>query len=353
MPQQIATTVYRLADARVLFAVRITDRGPEPLYTRVSDEGVAVAYTDEREAEADLPDGYKLYEIGVSEYIEQLPPGFGLLIDPRAKSPVYIPAKDRDAVVRAAAPFPPGANVRIGHPKTEPTELLRLAIRNLANVPAARRALPPGTGLKIDGGAGPGFSVDAQALDGFRRIAPPTGTEPDLTFDPYPPHLIPMVDDAFAAARAAGARYLVAAWATAGGTSGHGERQVARAAGDRPWLRPKRRPRGRPGRRCDCHCSRSKRGPARHRAADRAGNRLGHRGIGRAERDRHCSRKSGFADVVTTPSTSRRTVPLDHPWFRGAAVFCSVPEAASLVTKNSITPTTSGPPQGTLRCRQT
>lgn len=139
MPNSITSSIYRLADATVLITVERTQRGPVLLYTTVSDEPAAVAYTDVDEAKADMPDGYHLYQIPVAELVAKLPAGYGLVIDPRAKTPVHIPAAARTMIADAALPFPPGATVRIGLPRDEPAELLRRAVENVADVAEVRR----------------------------------------------------------------------------------------------------------------------------------------------------------------------------------------------------------------------
>lgn len=138
--QPVVGSVYRLADMVVLFTVTVGERAPRPLVTEVSGQVAVVAYTDEREADADRPPGGTTYQVQVSELLADLPDGVGLVIGPRAPSPVYIPAADREAVIRAALPFPTGARVRLGEPKTEPVAVLDAIRGALAAQPGVLRA---------------------------------------------------------------------------------------------------------------------------------------------------------------------------------------------------------------------
>lgn len=140
MSGSIASSPYRLADSHVLIAVAMTERGPEPLCAQAGDEIVAVAYTDPAEAKADAPDTHRVFSIQVAELLEQLPAGMGVVIDPRSPSPVHVPAAARPALIDAARPFPPGAEVRIGDPMEEPVELLE-ALRSVARGAAQLRRL--------------------------------------------------------------------------------------------------------------------------------------------------------------------------------------------------------------------
>jgi hypothetical protein len=124
MTRSIASSVHRLADTYVLIAVATTPRGPEPLCTRVGDEVVAVAYTDQAEAEADRPDTHKLFSIQVADLLGQLPPGVGALIDPRSPSPIHVSAASKAAVIDAGKPFPFGSSIAIGDPAREPKKLV-------------------------------------------------------------------------------------------------------------------------------------------------------------------------------------------------------------------------------------
>jgi len=110
---ELTTLVFRLADSTVLIGVTDSDRGPEPLFTEVSGQPCAVAYTDPEEIRRDLPDGYRLYQIPVPLLLSQLPPGCGLIIDPRAASPLYVAADERELVLAASVPFPAGAFIQI------------------------------------------------------------------------------------------------------------------------------------------------------------------------------------------------------------------------------------------------
>ena len=136
----IASSIYRLADAMVLFAVTQGEHAPQALTTLVSGQVSVVAYTDEQEADRDSPPGYKVYQVQVSDLLRDLPGDAGLVIDPRAPAPVYIPPTDREKVIRAALPFPTGARIRIGQPKTEPVAILDAIRRNAPSERSIRRA---------------------------------------------------------------------------------------------------------------------------------------------------------------------------------------------------------------------
>ncbi|WP_069467540.1 hypothetical protein, partial [Actinacidiphila rubida] len=105
--------VFRIADSTVLIGVKATDRGPELMYTDVGDTVCAVAYTDPEEIRRDLPDGYRLFQITVPDLLRRLHPGCGLLIGPRAASPLMVMPYEREAVLAASVPFPAGAPIRI------------------------------------------------------------------------------------------------------------------------------------------------------------------------------------------------------------------------------------------------
>jgi hypothetical protein len=105
--------IFRIADSNVLIGVKSTDRGPELMYTDTGDQVCAVAYTDPEEIRRDLPDGYRLFQITVPELLQRLAPVCGLVINPRATSPLVVMPWERDAVIAAGRPFPAGAPVRI------------------------------------------------------------------------------------------------------------------------------------------------------------------------------------------------------------------------------------------------
>jgi hypothetical protein len=136
----IASSIYRLADAMVLFTVTEGEHAPRALTTLVSGQVAAVAYTGEQEADRDCPPGYKVYQVQVSDLLRDLPDDTGLVIDPRTPSPVYIPPADKEKVIRAALPFPTGARIRLGQPKTEPVAALDAIRRNLPSGHSIRRA---------------------------------------------------------------------------------------------------------------------------------------------------------------------------------------------------------------------
>lgn len=139
MSAPLASSLYRLAATEVLIAVAQTGQGPEPLVTDISGESAVVAWTDLEQARADAPDTHRLFSLPVAELLAQLPPHAGLVVDPRAGSPVHVAAASKDAVVEAARPFPAGAPTRIGDPAEEPTELLDRLRAAAASVPGLRR----------------------------------------------------------------------------------------------------------------------------------------------------------------------------------------------------------------------
>lgn len=139
MTAPYASSLYRLADTEVLLAVAQTGQGPAPLFTEVSGEPAVVAWTDLEQARADVPDTHQLFSLPVAELLAQLPAHAGLVVDPRAGSPVHVAAASKAAVIEAATPFPAGAPTRIGDPAQEPVELLT-ALRSAAPaVPGLRR----------------------------------------------------------------------------------------------------------------------------------------------------------------------------------------------------------------------
>ncbi len=135
----IASSIHRLADSEVVIAVANSLEGPAPLFTEVEGETTCVAWTDVDEARAELPQTHRLFSIGVAELLRQVPPGVGLLVDPRAPSPVHLPADRRQEVLDAARPFPAGAQIALGEPAEEPAELLQAVRDGAATVPALRR----------------------------------------------------------------------------------------------------------------------------------------------------------------------------------------------------------------------
>jgi hypothetical protein len=123
--------VFRIADSIVLIGVKPTDRGPELMYTDVGDTVCAVAYTDPEEIRRDLPDGYRLFQITVPELLKRLHPACGLLIGPRAASPLMVMPYERDAVMAASLPFPAGAPIRIKKRGVPQRPLLKAALRRI------------------------------------------------------------------------------------------------------------------------------------------------------------------------------------------------------------------------------
>jgi hypothetical protein len=138
LPVEATPLIFRIADSTVLIGVRATERGPEPLFTEVSGEPCAVAYTHPEEIRRDLPDGYRLYQIPVPLLLAQLPPGCGLVIDPRAVPPLYVAADERDVVLAASLPFPAGAFIRIKSGADEQPALLAAALPRI-EVTSVRR----------------------------------------------------------------------------------------------------------------------------------------------------------------------------------------------------------------------
>lgn len=131
--------VFRIADSTVLIGVKPTERGPELMYTDVGDTVCAVAYTDPAEIRRDLPDGHRLFQITVPDLLERLHPACGLLIGPRAASPLMVMPYERQAVLTAALPFPPGAPVRIKKQGVPQPALMKAALPRLTATPGVLR----------------------------------------------------------------------------------------------------------------------------------------------------------------------------------------------------------------------
>lgn len=123
--------VFRIADSTVLIGVKPTGRGPELMYADVGDTVCAVAYTDPEEIRRDLPDGYRLFQITVPELLRRLHPACGLLIGPRAASPLMVMPYERDAVMAASLPFPAGAPIRIKKHGVPQRALMKAAQRRI------------------------------------------------------------------------------------------------------------------------------------------------------------------------------------------------------------------------------
>lgn len=135
----IASSIYRLADSDVLIGVATTLAGPTPLFTDVEGEIACVAYTDESEARADLPQTHELFSIEVTELLRQLPSHVGLVIDPRAPAPVYLPADGKQGVLDAGGAFPAGVQIAIGEPAQQPTALMAAIAAAGPGLPGLRR----------------------------------------------------------------------------------------------------------------------------------------------------------------------------------------------------------------------
>jgi hypothetical protein len=138
-PSPNPTLLYRLADSTVLIGVQQTEAGPQPLLTQVGGEPCAVAYTNPEELRRDLPEGYRMYQLTVPELLAELPPVCGLVVNPRAPSPVYVSADRREAVIEAGRPFPAGATIRVLPGGDEQPRLLAAALGDLKAIPALRR----------------------------------------------------------------------------------------------------------------------------------------------------------------------------------------------------------------------
>lgn len=123
--------IFRIADSTVLIGSKPTDHGPELLYTQAGDTLCAVAYTDPEEIRSDLPEDYRLFQITVPDLLQRLHPDCGLLINPRAASPLMVMPYERDAVLTAALPFPPGAPIRLKRSADEQPRLLAAALPRL------------------------------------------------------------------------------------------------------------------------------------------------------------------------------------------------------------------------------
>jgi hypothetical protein len=131
--------IFRIADMWVLIGVKDTDKGPELMYADVGDQVCAVAYTDPAEIRRDLPEGYRLNQITVPDLLERLHPAIGLLIGPRAASPLTVMPWERDAVLAAGLAFPPGAPVRIETGGDRPpAKLLGPALPRLKKIAGVR-----------------------------------------------------------------------------------------------------------------------------------------------------------------------------------------------------------------------
>jgi hypothetical protein len=126
--------VFRIADSSVLIAVKATDRGPELMYTEVGDTLCAVAYTDPEEIRQDLPEGYRLFQITVPELLRRLHPECGLLIGPRAASPLMVMPYERAAVLAASLPFPAGAPIRLKKHGAPHRALMKAVLPRLEDV---------------------------------------------------------------------------------------------------------------------------------------------------------------------------------------------------------------------------
>lgn len=132
-------TMYRLADSIVHLIVAPTPDGPQPMVRELDGTSYAIGYVQEKGALRDLPDGAEIFRIQVGDLVGQLPEGIGLWLDPEGIAPVLIPAADREAIARAAQPFPPGAQVRLGEAVNAPAEFVAALRRHAQHVPPLRR----------------------------------------------------------------------------------------------------------------------------------------------------------------------------------------------------------------------
>ncbi|MCW2506038.1 MAG: SseB protein C-terminal protein [Actinomycetia bacterium] len=130
--------IFRIADSFVLIGVKDTENGPELMYADVGDQVCAVAYTDPEEIRRDLPAGYHLYQITVPKLLERLHPAIGLIIGPHAESPLTVMPWERDAVLAAALPFPPGAPVRIKKRGDRQPKLMAAALPGIEAIDGVR-----------------------------------------------------------------------------------------------------------------------------------------------------------------------------------------------------------------------
>lgn len=131
--------IFRIADTTVLIGVRPTDRGPELMYADAGDTVCAVAYTDPDEIRRDLPDGYRLFQITVPDLLRRLHPACGLLIGPRAASPLLVMPYEREAVLAAGLPFPAGAPIRLLQGADPQPALLAAALPRIESAGGVRR----------------------------------------------------------------------------------------------------------------------------------------------------------------------------------------------------------------------
>lgn len=135
----VSPLVYRVVEMWILIAIKHTDRGPEPLFTEVSGQLCAVAFTDPEELRQDLPEGYRMYSIPLKHFLRDLPAVCGLIVDPRAASPIYIAPEERQAVMDACLPFPPGANIVVATRSRPQRKLLDAVLPRVQGVPEVRR----------------------------------------------------------------------------------------------------------------------------------------------------------------------------------------------------------------------
>lgn len=178
---EISPLVFRIADSTVLIGVRETERGPEPLFTDVGGEPCAVAYTDPEEIRRDLPDGYRLYQIPVPLFLAELPPGCGLVINPRAASPIHVAADEREIVLAASLPFPSGAFITVkqggdAQPALLAAALPRIEVTSVRRVYVTRyRVADAREKVLVVYETDPVPGADAVAADAFTAAAAETG----------------------------------------------------------------------------------------------------------------------------------------------------------------------------------
>jgi hypothetical protein len=180
-PVEVTPLVFRIADSTVLIGVRTTERGPEPLFTDVGGEPCAVAYTDPEEIRSDLPEGYRLFQIPVPLLLTQLPPGCGLVINPRAASPLLVAAAERDIVLAASVPFPSGAFIAIKSGGDDQPRLLAAALPRIEFTAVRRvyltryRVADAREKVLVVYETDPVPGADSLAADGFAAAAAETG----------------------------------------------------------------------------------------------------------------------------------------------------------------------------------
>ncbi len=112
----------RLAKLVVLFVPPADPPSPSALVT-LGGVVHAVAWTDLEVARASLQPGERLVQAAAAELATALPPGVGLLLDPRSAEPMVVPPESIALLIEARRDFPAGHQVVIGVRDPEPTAL--------------------------------------------------------------------------------------------------------------------------------------------------------------------------------------------------------------------------------------